>query len=217
MSTTAAFPRAALALNRAGRLATPWVLAACAVWGAGTAQASVVFSQDFESPLSGWTAGSTTKPYDAVVSSAYVYQGQGALHTFIGPGNDGDNFGGESVWASIDISLATAGDYVLSLWTASNQCNGCSFDVQFDSVSIASGDLDATWLSVSQALSGLGVGTHTLQVGVTLGKGATGVNGAFFDNITLTAATPPVDVPEPTSLLLAGAALGLLAAQRRRS
>ncbi len=199
----------------------PWLagtgLALASLASIGTAQASVVFSQDFESPLSGWTPGSTAKPSDAVVSSAFVYQGAGALHTFIGPGNDGDTYGGASVWASIDISLATAGDYVLSLWTASNQCAACTYDVQLDSVSIASGDLDSSWLNVSQALSGLSAGTHTLQVGVTLGKGAFGLNGGFFDDITLTSAAPPVGVPEPASLLLVGAAVGLLAAQRRRA
>jgi hypothetical protein len=59
------------------------------------------------------------------------------------------------VWASIDANLATTGDGVLSLWTASKPRRAGTLDVQFDRVSIASAELGTAWLQVSQAFSGL--------------------------------------------------------------
>jgi hypothetical protein len=201
----------------ASRIATAAALSAAALLAGTAAQATVVFADDFEGPFGAWSAGGTAKPNDAVLSGDYTHQGGGALFTFIGADGDGNAYGGESVWGSLDISLAAGGDYSLSLWTAANLCSDCSYDVQFDGVSVASGVLGANWAQVSQGLTGLSAGLHTLQVGITLGASAVGLNGAYFDDITLTSVAPPVNVPEPTSLLLAGAAVALLAAQRRRS
>ena len=191
--------------------------------GCAGAQAGIVFQDNFESgDISTWSVDSN---YDgdtgAYVRSDFVHSGANALGTFIDLPSDGSAVSNRYVRASHEFTVVDAGDHVLDLWGANSGCNaGCSlsYQVLLDDVLIGTWQSPDAFQQVTQTLSGLAAGLHTLTLGLFADGAANGRYTASFDDVTISSiGGGGGTVPEPQSLALVLAALAAGAALRRRT
>lgn len=198
---------------------TAAIALAASLAAAGTARADLVFQDGFEAGLSDWYIAAS---YDGdtflQLRSDLVHGGAGAMQVGMDHPSDASVVSNRYVRAVREFTLADSGDYLLDLWALNSACSGCglSFEVLLDDALVLQQTSVDSYQQVSQLLSGLGAGTHTLALGMFVASAGPGIYSASFDDVTLSTVAGGGSLPEPTSWALVLAALGAGAALRRR-
>ena len=196
------------------QLAALSLAAACAA--PASAALTTVFADTFEDgSVADWTITNTANISvpQAIIRTDSVHSGSGAMWTFFDAPSGGSGAG--TVRASHTFTAPVAADYTLSLWARSSVCSGCtmSYDVLVDNVSLARAFAPNAFEERVFQLVGLGAGTHTLTLGMHTTAASSGRFQATFDDVSITTLAP---VPEPQSVALLLAGLGVVGAMARR-
>ena len=195
----------------------PALTLALACAAPASASLTTVFADTFEDgDVTDWSvtkSGNNISVPQAIVRTDSVHSGNGALWTFFDAPSGGTGAG--TVRASHQFTAPVAADYTLTLWARSSACSGCtmSYDVLVDNVSLTRTFAPDTFEQRTFQLSGLGAGTHTLTLGMHTTAASSGRFQATFDDVSITTLAP---VPEPQSVALLLAGLGVVGAMVRR-
>ena len=188
---------------------------------AAVAQAAPVYQEGFESGgLGTWYADGTLFDAGIDISTTTVYAGTKSLKVYQdGPG-EGSSFPDISAFAAGEFTLSAAGDYLLDFQVNLLGCTACQYAVLLDGNQLTGATATATngsgWQGISYNLTGLGSGLHALSLGMIVNPlSGSGQFATYFDNLSISPVTGN-NVPEPATLALAAAALGLVATARRR-
>lgn len=194
------------------------------------AQASVLFSDDFNADAA-TSALNFTGLLNWTVSDGtidYIRSGGFGITCAGGSGGcldmDGSRGDAGRITSTQAFTLASGFDYVLNVALSGNQRGGATDSVKIGMVNLVTGaeyfmlagplaPADPFTASTLSFTSAIGAGSWHIFV-----EGVGGDNvGAILDNVALRDSPVRTSVPEPATLLLAGLALGGIAAARRRT
>ena len=173
---------------------------AAGVLVAAQAQATVVFSDDFnDNDLSDWSF-SSNYGFSAGLDAG------GVLGPYINAPPGGIDLNAR---ASHGVTVAQAGDYTLDLDGFAIHCQGCtvSFDVLFDGALLLRKATDGAWTHETLNLGALSTGDHLLELGMHTTNASSGHFLAQFDNVVIDGENlvgPAVPEPAAWALLILG-------------